>query len=75
MIGNVEEWVVDDSAPKGMTMGGSFLDSSESLKGTLQDTYKVSWQARDPQWPKSSWWMSDAGFVGFRIVSDTNPVP
>jgi putative membrane-bound dehydrogenase-like protein len=74
MIGNVEEWVVDASNPQGTTLGGSFADSVADLEKELSATYKISWQARDPQWPKSSWWMSDAGYVGFRIVTDSQPL-
>ncbi|MDG2309306.1 MAG: SUMF1/EgtB/PvdO family nonheme iron enzyme [Planctomycetota bacterium] len=73
MIGNVEEWVTDPSAPQGMTMGGSFMDEAWQLESGLSSIYQISWQARDPQWPKSSWWMSDAGYVGFRIVTDSRP--
>ena len=29
-----------------------------------------SWNERDPQLPKSRWWLSDGPFVGFRVVSD-----
>jgi hypothetical protein len=56
-----------------MTMGGSFMDDASQLESELSSIYQVSWQARDPQWPKSSWWMSDAGYVGFRIVTDSRP--
>jgi hypothetical protein len=26
------------------------------------------WNQRDPQIPKSRWWLTDASFVGFRVV-------
>ena len=29
-----------------------------------------AWQVRDPQIPKSKWWLSDGPFVGFRIVRE-----
>ena len=29
-----------------------------------------SWNERDPQIPQSRWWLSDAPFVGVRIVRD-----
>ena len=32
-----------------------------------------SWQERDPQLPKSKWWLSDGPFVGFRIVRRESP--
>ncbi len=73
MIGNVEEWVLDSENPRGTTLGGSFEDNLSELMEDLSGHYDVAWQARDPQWPKSSWWMSDAGFVGFRIVTDSKP--
>jgi formylglycine-generating enzyme required for sulfatase activity len=73
MIGNVEEWVFDSENPRGTTLGGSFEDDLAELMKDLSGHYDVAWQARDPQWPKSSWWMSDAGFVGFRIVTDSKP--
>jgi hypothetical protein len=73
MIGNVEEWVFDSENPRGTTLGGSFEDNLPELMEDLSGHYDVAWQARDPQWPKSSWWMSDAGFVGFRIVTDSKP--
>jgi len=30
----------------------------------------ASWNERDPQIPKSRWWLSDGPFVGFRIVRE-----
>jgi hypothetical protein len=28
----------------------------------------VNWNKRDPQIPKSRWWLTDGAFAGFRIV-------
>jgi hypothetical protein len=28
----------------------------------------ADWNKRDPQIPKSKWWLTDGMFVGFRIV-------
>ena len=30
----------------------------------------ASWNETDPQLPKSRWWLSDAPFVGFRLVRE-----
>ncbi|UWX54874.1 hypothetical protein NYZ99_19380 [Maribacter litopenaei] len=30
------------------------------------------WKVRDPQFPQSKWWNTDAAFVGFRIVRPVN---
>jgi hypothetical protein len=28
----------------------------------------ANWNVRDPQIPKSRWWLTDGMFVGFRVV-------
>lgn len=73
LFGNVAEWVVAEDVPKGVVRGGSFLDPLEKVGATARAPYHLDWQKRDPQWPKSSWWMSDGGFVGFRIVTTSKP--
>ena len=72
MAGNVAEWVVSDEENP-LALGGSWLQGPGELgrDGRLQ--YELTWQQRDPQWPKSVWWMSDAGYVGFRLVTDDGP--
>jgi putative membrane-bound dehydrogenase-like protein len=72
MFGNLAEWVTS-SNPKGRLMGGSFEDPASSMNPDNFDDYHISWQEQDPQWPKSVWWMSDAGFSGFRIVTLDGP--
>ena len=74
MFGNVGEWVAGDHE-KGVLLGGSFLDAAESVGPEARAAYELSWQQRDPQWPKSSWWMSDGGFAGFRLVTLDGPGP
>ena len=71
LFGNIAEWVVAPDAPKGVLRGGSFRD--QEVGPSARAEYRLDWQARDPQWPKSSWWMSDAGFAGIRVVTDTRP--
>ncbi|MDP6849662.1 MAG: alkaline phosphatase family protein [Planctomycetota bacterium] len=65
IVGNLAEWATDSSG-KGVVCGGSFQDATISPQS--RDRYDRSWQARDPQWPKSSWWMSDCGWVGIRVL-------
>jgi putative membrane-bound dehydrogenase-like protein len=72
MFGNVAEWVTS-SNPKGRLMGGSYQDSASSMTPDHSADYHISWQERDPQWPKSVWWMSDGGFSGFRVVTLDGP--
>lgn len=48
--------------------GGSFLDPSNQLRCSNRIPSDASWNKRDPQIPKSRWWLTDGMFVGFRIV-------
>ena len=67
MIGNVAEWVVADGRP--IAMGGSYLDAAEECGPTARQLQDRSWNASDPQIPKSEWWLADCSWVGFRFVS------
>jgi formylglycine-generating enzyme required for sulfatase activity len=50
------------------TRGGSYLDDAISLRVTNRNFSDVTWNKRDPQIPKSRWWLTDGAFAGFRIV-------
>ena len=48
--------------------GGSFKDGPEQLRSASRLASNPIWKQRDPQFPRSKWWFTDAGFVGFRVV-------
>ncbi|MFM8912053.1 MAG: formylglycine-generating enzyme family protein [Flammeovirgaceae bacterium] len=48
--------------------GGSYLDKATELRCSNRIASSSDWNKRDPQIPKSKWWLSDGMFVGFRIV-------
>lgn len=48
--------------------GGSYKDGPEMLRSASRTFSKPVWKQRDPQFPKSKWWHTDAPFVGFRII-------
>lgn len=48
--------------------GGHFRDEGNELRSASRLASSRKWNARDPQIPKSKWWIADAPFVGFRIV-------
>jgi len=48
--------------------GGSYLDDAATLKVSTRLNSEPSWNKRDPQIPKSRWWLTDGMFAGFRIV-------
>ena len=67
MIGNVQEWVVGyDEKP--VTRGGSYRDDIDEVQFTERSIQTRKWNERDPQIPKSRWWLSDGPMVGFRVV-------
>lgn len=48
--------------------GGSWMDDGAELCCTNRRGSSKQWKKRDPQMPKSNWWLTDAPFVGFRLV-------
>ena len=73
LFGNAAEWVVPaDSAS--LTRGGSFRDDPAKLGPHTRAVQDATWTERDPQLPKSIWWLSDGPFVGFRLVREPQPV-
>ncbi|MCX8091957.1 MAG: formylglycine-generating enzyme family protein [Verrucomicrobiae bacterium] len=48
--------------------GGSWDDDPPALRSAARRGSDRSWKATDPQLPKSIWYLTDAQFVGFRIV-------
>jgi formylglycine-generating enzyme required for sulfatase activity len=78
LLGNVAEWVTtSDGTPA--VKGGSWKDAASDVTCAARKTQEASWNARDPQIPKSRWWLADANFVGFRVVCEqalpTEPDP
>lgn len=74
LYGNVREWcTAADGSP--LAMGGSFRDPVQRLGCAAREIPTAEWQVTDPQVPKSIWWLSDADFVGFRIVCIPGPAP
>lgn len=48
--------------------GGSYLDEPKELRCSNRIASEALWNKRDPQIPKSRWWLTDGMFLGFRIV-------
>jgi formylglycine-generating enzyme required for sulfatase activity len=48
--------------------GGSWADPAEKCRSAIRRGSDKTWLKRDPQRPQSIWWMTDADWVGFRIV-------
>jgi formylglycine-generating enzyme required for sulfatase activity len=69
LFGNAAEWVTtpDD---KNVTRGGSIYTARNATGPTARAMQEAWWNDRDPQIPKSRWWLSDGPFVGFRLVRE-----
>jgi formylglycine-generating enzyme required for sulfatase activity len=48
--------------------GGSWADDAARLRSATRRGSDKTWIRRDPQRPQSIWWLTDADFVGFRVV-------
>ena len=57
----------EDTYPK-TVKGGGYMDKPEALRSASRSKSDPSWNRRDPQIPKSKWWLTDAMSVGFRVV-------
>ncbi|HEY0456324.1 MAG TPA: SUMF1/EgtB/PvdO family nonheme iron enzyme [Verrucomicrobiae bacterium] len=56
--------------------GGSWDDDATKLRSAARKASDKSWKQQDPQLPKSIWYLTDAQFLGFRIVRPLNvPAP
>jgi formylglycine-generating enzyme required for sulfatase activity len=69
LFGNAAEWVTPASGPP-VARGGSYKDARTAVGPSARAVRTEGWNERDPQIPQSRWWMSDAPFVGFRIVRE-----
>jgi formylglycine-generating enzyme required for sulfatase activity len=69
MCGNTAEWVIAADG-KPTAMGGSFKDDANEIGCAAVQKQARSWQASDPQLPKSKWWLSDCSWVSFRVVRE-----
>ena len=48
--------------------GGSWFDDADRLRSAARAFSEEDWKAQDPQIPQSIWYMTDADYVGFRLV-------
>ena len=48
--------------------GGSWNDPAAQVSCTVRVASDASWKEQDPQLPKSIWYMTDAQWLGFRLV-------
>lgn len=69
MHGNVAEWTTDEEG-KPVACGGSYREEAEEITAASRMKQTSAWNASDPQFPKSQWWLADCSFVGMRLVCE-----
>ncbi len=53
--------------------GGSWDDDPDGLRSAARRASDDGLKMRDPQLPKSMWWMTEAQHIGFRVVRPLTP--
>ncbi|MGO9115194.1 MAG: formylglycine-generating enzyme family protein [Thermoguttaceae bacterium] len=48
--------------------GGSWDDDADKCRSATRRASEKDWKKQDPQMPKSIWYLTDATFVGFRVI-------
>ncbi|MBL8762022.1 MAG: formylglycine-generating enzyme family protein [Phycisphaerae bacterium] len=69
MLGNAGEWAkgIDN---KWVIKGGSFVADAAAMRPEARLVNTGALNASDPNIPKSKWWLTEGGFVGFRVVCE-----
>ncbi|MGC4021801.1 MAG: SUMF1/EgtB/PvdO family nonheme iron enzyme [Cyclobacteriaceae bacterium] len=74
MLGQLSDNSTDPFAPIAATKypkvlkGGGYTEDASHLRCATRIKSDPSWNKRDPQIPKSKWWLTEGASVGFRIV-------
>jgi formylglycine-generating enzyme required for sulfatase activity len=61
-------WVKSTAPYPHAVRGGSWTEDETRVSCTVRVPSDPSWKKQDPQLPKSIWYMTDAQWVGFRLV-------
>lgn len=67
--GNVMEWC-KTSDESWVACGGSWREEAEDVTAASTAEQDWEWNMTDPQIPKSPWWLSDASWVGMRMICE-----
>ncbi len=66
ILGN--DWVRSKTPYPHVARGGTYDDDPELLRSAARKASDPLWKQQDPQLPKSIWYLTDATWLGFRIV-------
>jgi len=61
-------WVAATQPYPQVARGGSWNDPADAVSCAVRVASDASWKQQDPQLPKSIWYLTDAQWLGFRLV-------
>jgi formylglycine-generating enzyme required for sulfatase activity len=61
-------WVRATQPYPQVARGGSWNDPADAISCAVRVGSDASWKQQDPQLPKSIWYLTDAQWLGFRLV-------
>ncbi len=64
----VNPWIRGTQPYPHAVRGGSWYDPAAAVRCTARVGSDANWKQQDPQLPKSIWYMTDAQWLGFRLV-------
>lgn len=76
LLGNVWEYALEFRSPPTygpVLCGGGWNTPQASLRFAARQDIRPEWYERDPNRPRSMWWLTDGKFVGFRLVRFADP--
>jgi formylglycine-generating enzyme required for sulfatase activity len=68
-------WVVATKLYPKAVRGGSWDDDPEALRSAARRGSNRDWKQQDPQLPQSIWYLTDALFLGFRVMRPLEEPP
>jgi formylglycine-generating enzyme required for sulfatase activity len=71
--GDVNPLIEPETTYPRAVRGGGYLDAADKLRCAARSKSEPAWNKRDPQIPKSKWWLTDGMEVGFRLVRPVKP--
>ena len=56
-----------------ISRGGSCAHEAKDCRSAKRIVSDKTWKEHDPQFPQSIWWMTEAPYVGFRVIRPLTP--
>ena len=76
LMGNVWEYALEYHTPpeyRPVLRGGAWSTPGAELRFAARQEIRPEWVERDPNRPRSMWWLTDGPFIGFRLVRFAEP--